>query len=49
MNVLLTVFILLCHLEREGRQMTPSDVVKTSEIAKVRILVEQVIRRFKDI
>jgi len=27
--------------------MTPSDVVKTSEIAKVHILVEQVIMRLK--
>ena len=32
---------------RGTSQMTPADVIKTSSIAKVRILVEQVIRRIK--
>ena len=33
--------------KRGTSQMTPDEVIRTSEIAKTRILVEQVIRRVK--
>ena len=33
--------------KRGASQMTPAEVSKTSAIAKVRILVEQIIRRIK--
>ena len=38
----------MSHLGKRGQsQMMPNDVKKMNDVAKLRILVEQVIRRFK--
>ena len=41
------IYFIVPHGIRGATRMTPSDINKTSSIVKVRILVEQVIRRLK--
>ena len=47
MNVLVDAYILQPPGRSGASQMTPSEINRTSAIAKVKVLVEQVIRRLK--